>query len=42
MRYGAGAGHAKLTLDIIEKALCVSATARNLATVEKLIEMADA
>jgi uncharacterized protein (DUF1697 family) len=42
VRYGSGAGHAKLTLDIIEKALCVSATARNLATVEKLIEMADA
>jgi uncharacterized protein (DUF1697 family) len=42
VRYGAGAGHAKLTLDIVENVLGVHATARNLATVEKLIEMADA
>ena len=42
VRYSAGAGHAKLTLDVIERALAVSATARNLATVEKLIEMTDA
>ena len=42
VRYAAGAGHAKLTLDIVERALGVNATARNLATIEKLLEMADA
>jgi uncharacterized protein (DUF1697 family) len=42
VRYADGAGHAKLTLDLVEKALGVNATARNLATVEKLIELTDA
>jgi len=39
--YGNGAGQSKLTLNLIEKAFGVSATARNLATVYKLAEMAD-
>jgi uncharacterized protein (DUF1697 family) len=38
--YGDGAGQSKLTLKLIEKALGVSATARNIATVSKLAEMA--
>jgi len=42
VRYADGVGHAKLALNIVEKAFGVYATARNLATVEKLIEMADA
>ncbi|RLE21419.1 MAG: DUF1697 domain-containing protein, partial [Actinobacteria bacterium] len=42
VRYSDGAGQSKLTLDIVEKVFGVSATARNLATVEKLIEMAGA
>jgi len=41
VRYGEGAGQSKLTLNLIEKAFGVSATARNLATVNKLAEMAD-
>lgn len=39
VRYGDGAGQSKLTLNVIEKALGANATARNLATVNKLIEM---
>ena len=42
VRYSDGAGQGKLTLDTVEKAFGVNATARSLATVEKLIEMADA
>ena len=42
VRYSDGAGQSKLTLAAIEKAYGVNATARNLATVDKLIEMAAA
>ncbi len=39
--YDAGAGASKLTLDVIERAFGVRATARNLRTVDRLLAMSD-
>jgi len=40
VRYPDGSGRSKLTLDVFERALGVTATARNLNTVRKLVELA--
>lgn len=40
VQYADGAGTSKLTIDHLERVLGVSCTARNLATVRKLIELA--
>ena len=41
VRYPTGPAHSKLTIDVFERALDVTATARNLNTVRKLAELAD-
>lgn len=40
LRYPNGSGRSKLTLDVFERAFGVTATARNLNTVRKLVELA--
>ena len=42
LRYPNGAGRSKLTTDLIERALGVTATARNWNTVRKLVELTGA
>jgi len=42
VRYPQGSGRSKLTIDVFERALNVTATARNLNTVRKLVELAAA
>ncbi|MDJ0770569.1 MAG: DUF1697 domain-containing protein [Ilumatobacter sp.] len=41
VRYPDGSGRSKLTIEVFERSLDVTATARNLNTVRKLVDLAD-
>lgn len=40
--YPAGSGRSKLTIDVVERAFGVTATARNVTTIERIVALADA